>query len=110
MVQSLLNMPIRKSADGRPQIAQVKPAAAIVGGELTIQGKGFAKADRPRVTIGDVIAPIVIGSDSLVIARVPEGAAAGELIVASGNQLSEAWACDIGIPIADSLHPVANPS
>ncbi|MGO4882943.1 MAG: IPT/TIG domain-containing protein [Bryobacteraceae bacterium] len=103
-------MPIRKQADGRPQISQVKPAAAIVGGELVIQGKGFAKTDRPRVTIGDVAAPVVIGSDSLVIARVPEGAAAGELVVASGNQSSEAWSCDIGFPIADSLHPVANPA
>jgi hypothetical protein len=103
-------MAIRKSADGRPQIAQVKPVAAIAGGELQIQGKGFAKADRPRVTIGDVVAPIIIGSDTLVIVKVPEGAAAGELVVASGNHLSEAWACDIGIPIADGLHPVANPA
>jgi hypothetical protein len=103
-------MAIRKSSDGRPQIAQVKPVAAIVGGEFVIQGKGFAKADRPRVTIGDVVAPVVIGSDSLVIARVPEGAAAGDLVVTSGSQASEAWACDIGIPIADSLHPVANPA
>lgn len=103
-------MPIRKSSDGRPQIAQVKPVAAIAGGEFMIQGKGFAKTDRPRVTIGDVAAPVVIGSDSLVIARVPEGAAAGELVVTSGNQASEAWTCDIGIPIADSLHPVANPA
>jgi IPT/TIG domain len=103
-------MPIRKSSDGRPQIAQVRPEAAIAGGELLIQGKGFARAERPRVTIGDVAAPIVIGSDSLVIVRVPEGAAAGELVVASGSQASEAWTCDIGIPIADSLHPVANPA
>jgi sugar lactone lactonase YvrE len=110
MVQSLLNMAIRRSADGRPQIAQVKPVAAIAGGEFYIHGKGFAKTDRPRVTIGDVAAPVVIGSDSLVIARVPEGAAAGELVVASGNQSSEAWTCDIGFPIADNLHPVANPA
>src|ERR1700677_4243778 len=88
MFQSYLNMPTRKSPDGRPQIAQVRPVAAIAGGEFTIQGKGFARTDRPRVTIGDVAAPVVIGSDSLVIARVPEGAAAGELVVASGNQLS----------------------
>jgi hypothetical protein len=46
----------------------------------------------------------------MVIARVPEGASAGELVVASGNQASEAWACDIGLPIAENLHPVANPA
>ena len=60
--------------------------------------------------IGEVGAPIVIGSDSFVIARVPEGATAGELVIASGSQASEAWTCDIGVPIADSLHPVSNPA
>jgi len=88
----------------------VTPPAAIAGGELQIRGKGFVKSDRPRVTIGDVAAPIVIGSDSLVIARVPEGATAGELVIENGEQASESWACDIGVPIADSLHPVANPA
>ncbi len=102
-------MPLRKSADSRPQISQVTPPAAIAGGELQIRGKGFAKADRPRVTIGEVGAPVIIGSDSLVIARVPEGATAGELVIASGDQSSESWACDIGVLVAESLHPVANP-
>jgi hypothetical protein len=110
MLQSLLNMAIRKSSNGRPQIVQVTPAAAIAGGELQIRGKGFAKGDRPRVTIGDVNAPVVIGSDSFVIVKVPEGASAGELIVESGDLASQTWTCDIGIQIADSLHPVANPA
>lgn len=103
-------MPIRKPSNGRPQIAQVTPAAAIAGGEFQIRGKGFAKTERPRVNIGEVAAPVIIGSDSFVIARVPEGASAGELVVESGDQASDTWACDIGIPIADSLHPVANPA
>jgi sugar lactone lactonase YvrE len=88
----------------------VTPPAAIAGGELQIRGKGFAKSDRPRVTIGDVGAPVIIGSDSFVIARVPDGATAGELVVESGDQASESWACDIGVLVADSLHPVANPA
>jgi sugar lactone lactonase YvrE len=103
-------MALRKSSDSKPQIAEVTPAAAIAGGELQIRGKGFAKGNRPRVTIGDVGAPIVIGSDSFVIARVPEGATAGELVVASGNASSQSWACDIGVLLADGLHPVANPA
>jgi sugar lactone lactonase YvrE len=103
-------MPLRKSPDSKPQIAQVSPAAAIAGGELQIRGKGFAKAERPRVTIGDVGAPIIIGSDSFVIARVPEGATAGDLVIESGEHSSASWACDIGVQIADSLHPVANPA
>jgi sugar lactone lactonase YvrE len=103
-------MALRRSGNGRPQIAHVTPSAAIVGGELQIRGKGFAGAARPRVTIGEVTAPVVIGSDSLVIVRVPEGASAGELVVESGQFTSETYSCDIGIPIADSLHPVANPA
>ena len=103
-------MGIRKEQNGRPEIAQVSPAAAIAGGEFQIRGKGFARWDRPRVTIGDVAAPVVIGSDSLVIAKVPEGASAGELVVASGDQASKAWSCDLGILVADSLHPVASPA
>src|SRR4051812_9463841 len=102
-------MALRKS-DPKPQIAQVTPPAAIAGGELQIRGKGFAKADRPRVLIGDVGAPVIIGSDSFVIARVPEGATAGELVIESGDQSSESWACDIGVLVADSLHPVASPA
>ena len=62
------------------------------------------------MTIGDVGAPVIIGSDSLVIARVPEGATAGELVIESGEQASDSWACDIGILVAESLHPVANPA
>jgi hypothetical protein len=103
-------MAIRKPSNGRPQIAKVSPAAAIAGGELQIRGKGFARSDRPRVTIGEVNAPVVIGSDSFVIVKVPEGASAGDLVIESGDQASQTWTCDIGIPIADSLHPVANPA
>ena len=103
-------MGIRKSSDGRPQIAQVTPHAAIAGGELQIRGKGFAKSERPRVTIGDVAASIVIGSDSFIIARVPEGATAGELVIETGDQASESWACDVGVLIAESLHPVTSPA
>jgi sugar lactone lactonase YvrE len=103
-------MPVRKSPDSRPQIAQVTPPAAIAGGELQIRGKGFARMEPPRVTIGEVGAPIVIGSDSFVIARVPEGASAGDLVVETGTLASDSWACDIGVLIAEGLHPVANPA
>jgi sugar lactone lactonase YvrE len=103
-------MALRKPSDSRPQISQVSPTAAIAGGEIQIRGKGFTKPERPRVTIGEVGAPIIIGSDSFVIARVPETATAGEVVVASGKHSSESWACDIGVLVADSLHPVANPA
>jgi sugar lactone lactonase YvrE len=103
-------MAIRKNTNGKPQIAEVSPQAAIAGGEFQIRGKGFAAEERPRVTIGDVAAPVVIGSDSFMIVRVPEGASVGELVVDRDGAASSVWTCDVGIQIADSMHPVANPA
>ncbi len=110
MLQSLLSMANRKDGDVRPQIAKVTPVAAIAGGEFQIRGKCFAKSARPHVSFGEVDAPVVIGSDSFVIARVPETATVGELIIRSGEDASPAWACEIGVQIVDGVHPVANPA
>jgi len=107
-------MALRKESNGKPRISQVQPEAAITGGELYIRGKGLspgaAAMNRTQVTIGDIAAPIVIGSDSLLIVKVPEGASAGEVVVGKGDQSSEAWNCDIGVAVAENLHPVANPA
>jgi sugar lactone lactonase YvrE len=103
-------MPIRKSSEGRPQIEAVTPTAAIAGGEFQIRGKGLARSQRPRVSLGDVTAPIIIGSDSFVIVRVPEGASVGELVIENGEKAKASWACEVGLQIAENLHPVANPA
>src|ERR1700684_81686 len=103
-------MAIRKDSNGRPVISQVQPEAAITGGELYIRGKSLATSNRPHVTIGDVSAQVVVGSSSFVIVKVPEGASAGELIVENGKLMSDAWTCDIGIQIAENLHPVTSPA
>ena len=96
--------------DERPEIDGVSPLAAIPGGEFRIKGRHFQRDRRPGVLIGDVTAPVVIGSDSLVIARVPEGASVGELVVSDGQHPSDVWNCEIGIQIAEGLHPVASPA
>jgi len=103
-------MALRKQSNGKPHITRVQPEAAIAGGELYIRGERLATAERPLVRIGDLTAPVVISSSSLVIVRVPEGASAGDLVVGSGAASSEAWNCDIGLQIAENLHPVCNPA
>jgi sugar lactone lactonase YvrE len=100
-------MPKRTSNDLSAQIQGVTPAAAIPGGELQIRGKNLTATDTmAQVRIGDVDAQVMVGSSSLVIARVPEGASVGELVVGG----SSPWTCDIGIQVADGLHPVSNPA
>jgi len=103
-------MAARKENNAQPHIDTVTPVAAIPGGEFQIRGKGLTRSLRPRVTIGDVDASIVIGSDSYVVVRVPEGASAGELVIEAGDQSSRPYTCDVGIQIADNLYPVANPA
>lgn len=102
-------MALRKQPDGRPQISQVSPAAAIPGGEFQIRGKNFTKSDRAAVRFGDTPAQIVVSSDSLVIVKVPEGAADGEITIGNNGDNST-YSCDLGIQIADSVHPVASPA
>src|SRR5580700_11167895 len=101
-------MAFRKSSEARPQILEVSPAAAIPGGEFQIRGKGPAASSRPTVRFGEVAGPIVIGSDSFIIVRVPDGAPAGEMTIGQ-NHATVPWTCGIGVQIADTLHPVANP-
>lgn len=103
-------MATRKEAGTRPTIATVSPTAALAGGEVQVRGHGFAQDGLPIVSIGDEIAPLVIGSDTLVIAKIPDAATSGDLIVSTGDRKSEAWECQIGIQVADSLHPVSNPA
>lgn len=100
----------RKIADKSPSIQMLSPEAAIAGGEIRIHGKGFATGAHPRVLLGDIPAPLIVGSDSYIVARVPEEAVDNAVKVESGERSSTEWVCEIGIPIGDNLHPVANPA
>jgi sugar lactone lactonase YvrE len=97
--------------DSPPRIERVQPAAAIAGGEVFIHGTGFAtNHHRPQVRFGDSEGPVVVASDQFVLARVPEGAVGGEVRVETGSGASHPFPIEIGVRIADNLHPVANPA
>lgn len=92
------------------RIEQVAPAAALPGGEFTIRGENLGGATRPEVHFGAARGAVVVGSGSMVIARVPEATGYGDLVVSREGESSAPYHCAIGIQIADSLHPVANPA
>lgn len=97
-------MASRKTSGPQAEISEVTPAAAIPGGEFQVRGRGLTNEERPQARFGDVAAPVVFGSESLVIVKVPEGVSRGELVLGDA-----VWRCDIGVQIADGVHPVANP-
>jgi sugar lactone lactonase YvrE len=83
-----------------------------VGGELQIRGTGFCSDGQARalVRFGGLDASLLVSSDRYLVARVPEGAVSSDLIVGSGDQTSNSCAVEIGVAIADNMHPVANPA
>ena len=89
---------------------KVEPPAAITGGELHIRGRNLTAAGTPSVRLGDQPAQLIVAGNSYIIARVPESASVGEIVVANGSGQSEIVEAHLGVQIADSLHPVSNPA
>src|ERR1035438_1925633 len=101
-----------KNVNGNPHIDSIDPVCALPGGEIRISGSGLRPRElrRPRVRFGDVDGSIVISSEQFIVARVPEGAASGEVVVATNGHKSNPGEVRVGVPIAENLHPVANPA
>jgi len=102
----------RKNVDGNPFIEAIEPAAALPGGEVRIIGKALKppKLARPEVKFTGVLGAIVVSSEEFVIARVPYGAASGQVTIQTNGQVSNARELKIGQLLAENLHPVANPA
>jgi hypothetical protein len=102
----------KKNMNGQPHIDAVAPAAALPGGEVRIIGSGLRPPDlrRPRVRFGAMDAPIVISADDFVVARVPQGAASGGVVVSTNGHSSNAHQLHVAALIAENLHPVTNPA
>jgi sugar lactone lactonase YvrE len=102
----------RKSVNGGPHIEAVAPALALAGGEVRITGTGLRPQElrRPKVQFGDVEGSVVVSSEAFLVARVPEGATSGPVVVASDGHLSNAHTVRVAVPIAENLHPVTNPA
>ncbi len=105
-----MTMLSKQHAEERPKIAKVEPSAAITGGDLHIYGQHLTGSGRPSVMLGNEAAHLIVAGDSYIIARVPESAVVGDLVVATNGLRSETRETHIGFEIAGSLHPVANPA
>ena len=102
----------KKNVNGKPHIESVAPSAALPGGEIRINGSGLRPTElkRPRVQFGEIDGAVIISSDAFVVARVPEGATSGPVVVAANGAVSNSQVVRVAVPIADNLHPVTNPA
>ncbi|MBV9572947.1 MAG: gluconolaconase, partial [Acidobacteriales bacterium] len=65
---------------------------------------------RPKVQFGEVEGSIVISSDDFLIARVPQGASSGPIVVSTNGHSSNPHQLRVAVPISENLHPVTNPA
>ena len=100
------------SVNGKPHIEAVAPSFALPGGEIRIIGKGLRPPElrRPSVHFGEIEGSVLISSDDFLVARVPEGAASGPVVVGTNGHVSNAHSIKVAVPVADNLHPVTNPA
>ena len=102
----------KKNVNGKPHIEAVAPSFALPGGEVRIIGRSLRPPElrRPSVHFGEIEGSVLISSDDFLVARVPEGAASGPVVVGTNGQVSNPHSIKVAIPIADNLHPVTNPA
>jgi sugar lactone lactonase YvrE len=102
----------KKNVNGKPHIAAVHPSAALPGGEVRIVGSGLRPIDLrpPRVRFGEVDGAVVISADDFLVARVPQGASSGPVVVSTNGHASNPHQMSVAVPIAENLHPVTNPA
>lgn len=98
--------------NGKPHIESIEPMCALPGGEIRIVGRGLRPQElrRPEVRFGDVDGSVVISSEQFIVARVPEGASSGNVVVATNGHRSNPCEVQVAVPVAENLHPVTNPA
>ena len=106
----------KKNVNGKPHIEAVAPIFALPGGEVRIVGKSLRPSElrRPSVRFGEIEGSVIISSDDFVVARVPEGAASGPVVVSTNGgtsgHVSNPHPIKVAALVADNMHPVTNPA
>jgi sugar lactone lactonase YvrE len=98
-----------------PRLDSLRPAAAMPGGEVELSGAGLqGAAALPVVTVGDVPAYLTLSRPGRVVIRIPDGTISGDVVLAVDGArhgaASNPLDLKVAVPMAENLHPVANPA
>jgi hypothetical protein len=99
-------------ATTHPHLDRLMPPAAMPGGEVEVPGANLGPIANilPRATIGDLEAPILLARPGRVALRVPDGSISGDVVLHRSGESSNPLALRVAVPMAENLHPVANPA
>ncbi len=95
-----------------PRLDKLSPPAAMPGCDLLLEGSdlGPDSGSIPTVTLGDAHAMVTLIRPGSVSVRVPAGAIPGDLVLHRNGSSSNPLHARIAVPMAENLHPVANPA
>src|SRR2546421_7340369 len=101
--------------NGAGEIVRVEPAAALPGGEVAIECKGYDTSNlrECHALLAGVEARLVGASPRRVLALVPElneGGAVEVLLTSRDGTRTQPTELLVGTKLADELHMVANPA
>ncbi len=101
---------LRPTDPNAPHLLSVRPTAAMPGGIVDLRGSNLGSSAAARAVVGDVAATVTFRSAEKVTVRIPEGAISGDLTLAVGERRTNALPVNVAVPVADNLHPIANPA
>src|SRR5208283_6247740 len=84
--------------------------AAMPGGEVELRGSGLLGAALPQVRVGTTAAVLSLSRPDRAVLQVPEGTTSGPVVLERGGVASNALELRVAVPMAEELHPVANPA
>jgi sugar lactone lactonase YvrE len=94
-----------------PHLDSISPAAAMPGGEVQLHGAHLGPSNRlPHASIGDTFAPITLSRPTRATVKIPEGSISGDIVIHNNGHASNAIGLRVAVPMAENLHPVANPA
>src|SRR5262245_7892755 len=93
-------------------LLSLQPRGAIEGGQIAIACRhmDMGKFSRARLRVGGVTTRLELAREELLMAKVPLGAISGMVTLEINGYESNGLPCEIGVRIAQNLHPVANPA
>lgn len=102
----------RSRAGAAPRITAVRPACAVEGGRITIEGTDLPSngAGTPEVHVGPRQARVVHASRQVVSVIVPAGLDGGRTRVQVAGAEDEQAFVDVGVRVATGLHQVDSPA
>jgi len=108
---------LQGSKSESPRLDALRPPAAMPGGEVEVSGAGLLArgGGLPQAMVGDVPVYLSLSRPGRAVIRIPEGTISGDVVFAIGDSgrpgsFSNPLELRVAVPMAENLHPVANPA